>query len=147
MIQQLSTRGINFSADRLVKIDEIPGGVVTKVDATGNAINRTDIVFLEIGRSRAVTDRPAGFVHILEEHAQQFASRGISEEQIADALMTALKQGRSIGVQGTTGDRLVYEFVFNGRTQYVSITVSNNGFIVGANPTPQDLVDQLLRSN
>ena len=32
------------------------------------------------------------------------------------------------------GSRPIYEFTYNGTRQRVAITVSNNGYIVGANP-------------
>jgi hypothetical protein len=142
LMERLSAAGTKFTRERLVRVAEVPGGVVTEIDAAGNVV-KTDVVFLEIGKPGI--NRPAGLVHILEDHAQDFAARGIPEEQIADAVMIALKQGKNIGVQGATKTRFVYEFVFNGRTQYISITVGNNGFIVGANPTKQEIVDQLLR--
>ncbi|MBF2049799.1 MAG: hypothetical protein IGS54_20935 [Elainella sp. C42_A2020_010] len=67
-----------------------------------------------------------------------------AKEQLADFLVTALTQGRDIGNQGQDASRVVYEVNFNGSTHYVSITVGDNGFIVGANPTPRDLVNRLL---
>lgn len=92
------------------------------------------VVFLERG------NLDAGLAHI-ERHAAEFAARGISEAQIPDAVMAAVTRGRIIGRQGT---RSVYEFDLKGKKQYLSITVGDNGFIVGANPTKTKIIERLL---
>ena len=47
--------------------------------------------------------------------------------------MVALTKGEIIDIQGK--NRPIYEVEYNGATQYISITVGTNGYIVGANPT------------
>ncbi|EOT04853.1 hypothetical protein K530_06497 [Streptomyces noursei CCRC 11814] len=53
-------------------------------------------------------------------------------EGIPALLKKALTEGTRVGTQGRT--RLVYEVVFNGKSQRVTIDVSSNGFVIGANP-------------
>ena len=76
----------------------------------------------------------SGLQHILEEHYLQFVEQGIELERIPDAIITAITQGKIIGYQGKRKTRTIYEFTFNNKTQYIGVTVSNNGYIVGANP-------------
>lgn len=48
--------------------------------------------------------------------------------------MNAIDKGKVVGYQGRGTGRPIYEFVYNGTTQRGGITISDNGFIVGANP-------------
>ena len=43
----------------------------------------------------------------------------------------ALKKFIDVGKKQT---RVIYEVNFNGKTHYIALTVSDNGYIVGANP-------------
>ena len=70
--------------------------------------------------------------HILERHADDFATVGIPRENVADVVFDAVQQGRIVGTQR---GRPVYEVVYDGKTYEIAISVGNNGFIVGANPT------------
>lgn len=90
------------------------------------------IVFVEIGNERS------GWQHIRKNHANDFFNKGISEDQILDAVMTAVVNGRILGIQGRS--RSVYQVEFNGAIQYISVDVGSNGYIVSANPTPQKLI-------
>lgn len=113
LIAELSQAGIKHNPEKIVLIAKQPEG---------------KIVFLEEGNSES------GLQHILEEHYLQFAQQGIELDQIPDAVITALTQGKIIGYQGKRKTRTIYEVTFNGKTQYIAVTVSNNGYIVGANP-------------
>lgn len=93
---------------------------------------KEQIIFLEVGNSKS------GLQHILEQHEADFLRRGISKDQIPKLVITAVTQGTEIGIQGKS--RTIYEIEFNGVTQYVSVTIANNGYIVGANPTPYYLI-------
>ncbi|AKA07331.1 hypothetical protein SAZ_36740 [Streptomyces noursei ZPM] len=64
--------------------------------------------------------------------AEEFAMAGVRVEGIPALLKKALTEGTRVGTQGRT--RLVYEVVFNGKSQRVTIDVSSNGFVIGANP-------------
>ncbi|WP_242072318.1 hypothetical protein [Microcoleus sp. FACHB-68] len=87
---------------------------------------------METGNNRS------GWQHILREHTEDFANRGIYEDQIQDVIMEAVTRGRIIGTQGVS--RTFYEVKFNGLIQYISVSVSSNGYIVGANPTRRRLI-------
>jgi len=87
------------------------------------------IVFLETGNDRA------GLQHILKQHMDDFANQGILAEQIPDAIMAALGTGQLIGYQGGGKmPRPIYKVNFHGKLYYIGVTVSDHGFIVGANP-------------
>lgn len=90
------------------------------------------IVFLEKG---TVGIKGSGLAHILQKHQEDFEKRGISENEIPDAVMAAVTRGTLLGYQGTREPRRpIYEVIFNGKIQYIAVTVSDNGYIVGANP-------------
>lgn len=142
-----STPPVRFSRENIVRIAEAPLGGIRAVTRTGQEVRVESPIFLEIGSNVLTAEgqnRGGGLVHILAAHADDFENREIPKEQLADFLVTALTQGRDIGNQGQDASRVVYEVNFNGSTHYVSITVGDNGFIVGANPTPRDLVNRLL---
>ncbi|MEC4891581.1 MAG: hypothetical protein SAL07_06950 [Oscillatoria sp. PMC 1051.18] len=90
------------------------------------------IIFLEEGKKGV---GGSGLAHIIETHQDDFAKRDISADQIPDAVITAVTQGRFIRYQGKIPpQREIYEVVFNGKIQYITVSVSNNGYIVGVNP-------------
>lgn len=111
MLQELKDNGTKFSPDKVVSVGR---------DAEGR------VVFMEQGNAKA------GLQHIIDEHAQDFANKGIPEDQIPDAVMQAATQGEEVGMQGS---RPIYEIVRNGQVLKIAVTVGSNGFIVGANPT------------
>lgn len=115
MLSEMTRNGVRYNADELVQVSRRQGD--------------NKVVFLENGR---LQPKASGLAHIIAEHASNFADKGIRQSEIPDLLMAALTRGRPVGVTGT--DRTVYQVVFNGRTQNVGINVSNNGYIVGANP-------------
>jgi hypothetical protein len=47
--------------------------------------------------------------------------------------IAAVTRGKIMGIQGSS--RRIYEIDFNKQIHYISIEVSSNGYIVGANPT------------
>lgn len=124
LIAQLWVDGVKHNPDDILRIARLPDG---------------KIVFLEIGNDRS------GWQHIRKDHAHDFANRGIPEDMIIDAIMSAVTSGIIIGTQGTNRKRDVYEIDFNGTVQYISISVGHNGYIVGANPTRKNIIQHLLR--
>ena len=125
-----------MSDQRPELLDELARGGVKHTPESVVGIERTPdgrIVFLEMGNSRA------GLQHIVERHAGDLAGRGIPEAQIPDDVMAAVTRGKRVGVQGT---RPIFEVEFGGTTQYISIDVGSNGYIVGANPTPSKLIPE-----
>jgi hypothetical protein len=86
------------------------------------------VVFLETGNSKA------GLRHIIDKHRADFAKAGIPESNIANVVMEAVTRSRPVGFQGIGTGRPIYEIDLNSQTLHIAVTVSNNGFIVGANP-------------
>jgi hypothetical protein len=124
LVGQLRDAGVKHNPDNILRIAKLSDG---------------KIVFLEIGNDIS------GWQHIRKNHANEFINRGIPEDMIIDAIMSAVTSGVIIGTQGTKGTRDVYEVDFNGAVQYISITVGDNGYIVGANPTKKNIIRRLLQ--
>ncbi|MDZ8086723.1 MAG: hypothetical protein RMY16_14375 [Nostoc sp. DedQUE12b] len=113
----LCQAGINHSPEKVVRIAKQTDG---------------KIVFLEQGKAGR---RGSGLAHILNKHQDDFARRGISQNEIPDAVIAAVTRGKFLGYQGTIEPRReIYEVIFNGQTQYIAVSVGDNGYIVGANP-------------
>ena len=113
LIVELAQLGIKHTPEKIVKIAKQADG---------------KIVFLEEGNS------DAGLQHILEKHSLEFADQGIKQNQIPDIIIKAITEGKAIRYQGKKQTRIIYEVNFNGKTHYIALTVSDNGYIVGANP-------------
>ncbi|MFM5981883.1 MAG: hypothetical protein ACKO9I_15215 [Sphaerospermopsis kisseleviana] len=127
LLAELTEAGIKHTPDKIVKIAKQADGKIVFLEK-GNGT----IVFLEKGK---VTKRASGLAHILKEHKEDFARRGISEEEIPDAVIAAVTSGTFLGYQGTVEPRReIYELIFNGKKQLIAVTVGDNGYIVGANP-------------
>lgn len=120
--------------------------LITQVEQSGEKINRKEvvgitkdpsgkIVWIEKGHLGA---RASGLAHIIEEHGSQFNGKGISNAEIPQYLMTAVKYGQIVGYQGRGKGRPIYEFVYEGKTHRVAITIGSNGYIVGANPQKKE---------
>jgi hypothetical protein len=101
LIAQLRAAGVKHNPDSILRIARLSDG---------------KIVFLEIGNDGA------GWQHIWKEHTDNFAARGISEEQIIDAVIAAVINGKILGNQGRS--RTVYEIEFNGAIQYISVAMA-----------------------
>ena len=113
LLAELAQLNMKHTPEKIVKIAKQANG---------------KIVFLEEGNSNA------GLQHILEEHSLEFADQGIQQNQIPDLIIKALTKGKAVGYQGKKQTRVIYEVNFNGKTHYIALTVSDNGYIVGANP-------------
>jgi filamentous hemagglutinin len=120
--------GIFDDAGRLVSLP--PGVKVTPanvVDIRKLPDGRT--VWLETGSSNAA------LLHIVEGHAGDFSSRGVTQAQIPDLTFEAMQNGRVVGSIGNGRNaRSVYEVDFGETTQRVAIGIGDNGFIVTAHP-------------
>ncbi|TAF12204.1 MAG: hypothetical protein EAZ77_00460 [Nostocales cyanobacterium] len=117
LLAELAQLGTKHTPEKIVKIAKQADG---------------KIVFLEEGKPGK---RGSGLLHILDRHQEDFAKRGISENEIPDAVITAVTNGIFLGYQGTVEPRReIYEVTFNGKKQCIAVTVGDNGYIVGANP-------------
>ncbi len=113
LIAEVQANGDKISPERVVMITRNPAG---------------GVVWMEIGNSQS------GLQHIVNEHGHQFYGKGISNDQIPNYVLEAIHQGKVVGSQGKRNPRTIYEFTYNGEKQRIAIQVSNNGYIVGANP-------------
>jgi hypothetical protein len=89
---------------------------------------RGEIVFLERG------SESAGLKHILSQHLEDFERAGIRQEDIPDAIMKAVSEGKVVGMEGSLRPRPVFEFQFDGKLRRIAVTIGDNGYVVGANP-------------
>ena len=117
LLNELSRSGVKYTAENVVAITRTANG---------------QLVWLETGSTGS---RGAGLAHILEKHASDFMAKGIESNQIPEFITTTLSKGRIVSYQGQGTGRPIYEVIYNGVKQQVAITLGNNGFIVGANPT------------
>ena len=113
LIAEAQEQGLSISPDEVAGITKTSDG---------------KIVWLETGSGGT---GGSGLAHIIEEHGKQFNGKGIDDSEIPGYLLEAVGSGEIVGMQGT---RPIYEFTYNGTRQRVAITVSENGYIVGANP-------------
>jgi filamentous hemagglutinin len=111
LLKEMTSQGIKYTPENIVQVTKTANG---------------KIVFLETGNSKA------GLQHVTGEHAKDFANIGVSEAQIPSVVMKAVAEGKVVGYQGT--GRPIYETVINGEVHRIAVTVSSNGFMVGANP-------------
>ena len=116
LISQLEAQGEKFDKENVVAITQNSSG---------------DIIWLEKGH---LGDRPSGLAHIVDAHCTDFAKQNISEAEIPQYVMTAVKYGTIIGYQGRGKGRPIYEFTYDGITRRIAITIGSNGYVVGANP-------------
>lgn len=109
LLDELAASGVKYNPEDVVAITKTADG---------------KLVWLENGNTSA------GLEHIMQ-HADQFATKGISSDKIPDFIIHAIENGKIVGTQRT---RPVYEVMYEGKLQRVAISISDNGFIVGANP-------------
>lgn len=113
LMRELANSGEKVSVDDVVAVTRTADG---------------KLVWLETGTEGA------GLKHILS-HSSDFAAKGISELQIPELIVEAIKNGKIIGYQGNKNTRPIYEVIFHDKVQRVAITIGSNGFVVGANPS------------
>jgi len=110
LLAELAEQGIKYSTSDILKIGKNAAG---------------KIIFLEKGNTKA------GLEHILS-HADEFTKVGIDKADIANTVFEAVTNGKQIGMQNS---RPIYEVMYKGQTKNIAVTVGDNGYIVGANPT------------
>ncbi|MCC8244101.1 hypothetical protein LNK82_07320, partial [Saccharothrix sp. NEAU-S10] len=64
----------------------------------------------------------------------EFTAAGIPEDKIAEIVHRAATEGKYTGYyQGKPPGRPIFEVQYGGQTHYITVSVGDNGFIVGAN--------------
>lgn len=114
LISELQQQGIKHTREKIIRIAKLPHG---------------KIIFLEVGTTGP---KGSGLLHILENHQLEFTQKAISPDDLPDAIMMALTHGNIVGYQQP--DRPIYQITLHGKIQLIAITVSDNGYIVCANP-------------
>ena len=116
--------------------------LVSQLEASGEKINKADVVAITQDASGKTVwlekghlgERPSGLAHIVDAHGDDFAKKGITEAEIPQYIMTAVKYGTIVDYQGRGQGRPIYEFTYEGTTRRIAITIGSNGYVVGANP-------------
>ena len=68
------------------------------------------IVWLEKGH---LGNNPSGYIHIIDEHENDFNRKGIASSNIADFVLSAVSEGEIIGYQGKGTGRPIYKIIYN----------------------------------
>jgi len=92
-----------------------------------------DIIWMEIGYEGTPTKKGSGYLHILE-HKLDFKEAGYDIKKLKTIVFRTALKGKIIGFQANDSTRPIYEYTYKGRTYMISITISKEGYIVGANP-------------
>jgi len=87
------------------------------------------IIWLESGKH---TGR--GLKHIVDKHLSQFENIGVSREILPIFILNVVAYGAIIGYQGTDKTRPIFTYTYSEKNYLIAVTISDNGFIVGANP-------------
>lgn len=118
-----------------------PEHLMDELRKSGKKYNEEDIVMITKTKKNELVwlekgNETAGLEHILNRHGDQFLQKGITAESMPSFLKTAIENGRIVGNQGRihSQPRMIYEVDYNGEMIKVAITISDNGYIVGANP-------------
>ncbi|GLO57500.1 hypothetical protein PPUJ20066_35360 [Pseudomonas putida] len=112
---------------------------MSSVKAIGQRINpdtgQRQVVFLDQG------NKDEGLSHITSRHRAEFEAAGIEKGPgIISAVMTALIDGKMVGIQGAQlgrAGRPIYEFNFKGKNQTLAVQLKDDGSVLGANTKVQ----------
>lgn len=114
-------------------------GLILQVKAKGYRISSGKV--LAIGRRKdgkiiwiETGNDSTGLQHIIQAHGHEFTSHGISLDSIPSYVLRVALRGKVVGYMKTSNPlpREVYRVRINGKVKYVAISVSDNGYIVGA---------------
>lgn len=117
--------------------------LVKEIRDRGDKITEEDVIFiirdrngkirwLEKGHLALEGKKASGLAHIVDKHASHFNDKGIPTDMIPSAIKQTVEEAKIIGKSGM--DRVVYETIINGKVVHIAITISDNGYIVGAHP-------------
>ncbi len=118
LIQNVIEQGLKISPDKVLDIGRMQDG---------------KIVWIEEGK---LTDKPSGLAHILEKHSKEFSSLGIPKNEVPKFVIDVITKGSKVGIQGNHKEpRDVFEYNHKGKMIYLAVSISSNGYVVGANFT------------
>ena len=117
LVKEVKEKGFKITEEKVIFITKDKNGKIR---------------WLEKGRLASEGNRASGLVHILNEHALHFNRKGISANLIPALIKKEVEDAKIVGKSGK--DRDVYETTMNGKIVHIAITISDNGYIVGAHP-------------
>ena len=118
LIQNVQNQGLKISPNNVLGIGKMPNG---------------KIVWIEEGK---LTDKPSGLAHIWEKHSKEFSSLGIPKNGVPKFVIDVITKGSKVGIQGKHEEpRDVFEYNHKGKIIYLAVSISSNGYVVGANFT------------
>lgn len=122
-----------------------PESLMQELKASGEKYTEKDVIFVVKQQNGKIAwleegTNTAGLKHIKIRHSKQFKDKGIEDNAIPELIREAITHGKLIGYQKTKNKfpREVYEVEFMGNIIKLGITISGNGFIVGANPITKE---------
>jgi hypothetical protein len=116
----------------------VAAALVSEVQRSGHKISPQKVVRIGRERSERVVwveqgDEDSGLAHMMKpDRVSDFGRYGVAASDIADVVFRAATTGRPVGISGR--DRIVYATEHQGRPLLIAVTVSANGYIVGAYP-------------
>ena len=122
LLKELSESGEKYTAENVLGVTKTQSG---------------QLAWLEVGRSGGNGQKASGMMHILEEHETDFANQGIQKEELGDFIMEVVTNGKIVSYQGKGTGRPIFQLDYKEHTYVIAITISSNGYIVGANPKPR----------
>ncbi len=117
LVKDVKDKGYKISEEKVIFITKDKNGKIR---------------WLEKGRLASENKKASGLVHIIDEHESNFIGKGVPTALIPVVIKKAIEEAKIIGTSGK--DRDVYETTINGKTIHIAITISDNGYIVGAHP-------------
>jgi len=121
-------------------IESKPEVLMQELRRSGEKYSEKDIIFIGRQQNGKIAwlekgNKRVGLEHI-KKHSKEFQDKGIKDYLIPELLKKAITHGKIIGYQKTKNKfpREVYEVEFMGKIIKIAISISDNGFVVGANP-------------
>ena len=121
-----------------------PKGLMQALKDSGEKYTEKDVIFIVKQQNGKIAwleegKETAGWKHV-KKHSMNFKSIGIKEDLIPELIREAITHGKVIGYQKTKNQfpREVYEVEFMKENIKIAISISDNGFIVGANPIQRE---------
>lgn len=123
LIQEVIDKGFKISPEKVLGIGKMTDG---------------KIVWIEEGK---LGEKASGLAHIWEKRGSDFTARGISKEEIPEFIINAVTIGTKLGIQGNQkAPRDVFEYNYKGVRMLLAVSISSNGYIVGANFTNESRI-------
>lgn len=132
---------------RLLKINSM----IEKAKSLGCKINKDELIFI-IERNNKFFwleqgNEKSGLNHIISKHGKEFESNGIEISEIPRLIRRCLIDNKIIAYQRCNKTRPIYSTKYKEKEYFLAITVSNKGFVVGANVRTKILNKERINEN